>query len=48
MSEAEKVVDLVVDVLAARVGDDGGSVAALGEILRRFDQNLARGLRFKA
>src|SRR5664279_3562844 len=28
LSKTEKVVDLVVDVLAARVGDDGGSVAA--------------------
>jgi hypothetical protein len=38
----------MVDVLAARVGDDGGSVAAFREILRRSDQRLAGGLRFKA
>jgi hypothetical protein len=30
LSETEKVVDLVVDILAARVGDDGGPSPPLG------------------
>jgi hypothetical protein len=45
-SEAKKIVDLLIDVLNARVGDHGGAVT-LGEILGRLDEDLTGCLRFQ-
>ena len=47
LSETKKVVDLAIDVLDARVGDHRGTVAILGEILRRLDKDLTGGLCFQ-
>ena len=44
LSETKKVVDLLIDVLDARVGDHGGTATIVGEILRRLDKDLTGGL----
>jgi hypothetical protein len=48
LSESKKVVDLLIDVLDARVGDHSGTAAILGEMLRRLDKDLTGGLWFQA
>jgi hypothetical protein len=44
----KKVVDLAIDVLDARVGNHGGTVAVLGKILRCLDKNQTCALRFQS
>jgi hypothetical protein len=48
LPETKKVVDLIIDILDARVGNHGGAIAILGEILRCLDENLTGGLRLEA
>ncbi len=48
LPETEKAVDLIIDILDARVGYHGGAIAILGEILRCLDENLTGGLRLEA
>jgi len=47
LPESPKAVDLAIDVLYARVGNHGGAIAILGEILRCLDENLTGGLRLE-
>ena len=48
LPESQKVVDLTIDVLDARVGNHGGAVAVLGKILRCLDKNQTCALQFQS
>lgn len=48
LSESKKVVDLLIDVLDARVGDHSGAATILGEVLRHLGKDLTGGLWFQA
>jgi hypothetical protein len=48
LPESKEAVDLAIDVLDARVGNHGGAIAILGEILRCLDEDLTGGLRLEA
>jgi hypothetical protein len=40
LSKTKKVLDLLIDILDARVGDHSGAVTILGEMLRRLGKDL--------
>ena len=47
LPETKKAVDLIIDILDARVGYHGGAIAILGKILRCLDENLTGDLWFE-
>src|SRR5208283_1329793 len=48
LSKSKQVVDLLIDVLDARVGDHSGAATILGEVLRCLGKDLTGGLWFQA